>query len=77
MDYIMPQHFFSSGYCFKKLFLFDNNNDMTNKPIVIGAVATETKVKGLDDLEIGGQVETIQTTTLLRTARILRREMET
>ena len=44
-------------------------------PIVIGALGTITKgfLKGLEDLEIGGQVETIQTTALLRTARILRR----
>ena len=33
--------------------------------------------KGLEDLEAGGRVETIQTTTLLRTARILRRVLET
>ena len=39
-------------------------------PIVIGAFDTVTKglFKGLDDLEVGGQVDTIQTTTLLRTA---------
>ena len=48
-------------------------------PIVIGAFGTVTKglLKGLEDLEIGGGVETIQTTTLLRTARILRRALET
>ena len=44
-------------------------------PIVIGAFGTITKglLKGLEDLEVGGQVETIQMTALLRTARILRR----
>ena len=44
-------------------------------PIVIGALGTVTKglVQGLEDLEITGQVETIQTTALLRSARILRR----
>ena len=44
-------------------------------PIVIGAFGTVTKglLKGLEDLEVGGRVETIQTTTLLRTVRILRR----
>ena len=44
-------------------------------PIVIGAFGTVTKglLKGLEDLEVGGRVETIKTTTLLRTARILRR----
>ena len=40
-------------------------------PIVIGAFSTVTKglLKGLEDLEIRGQAEIIQTTTLLRTAR--------
>ena len=44
-------------------------------PIVIGAFGTVTKglVKGLEDLEVGGRVESIQTTALLRMARILRR----
>ena len=47
--------------------------------IVIGAFGTVTKglLKGLEDLEVGGRVETIQTTALLRTARILRRVLET
>ena len=44
-------------------------------PIVIGALDTVIKglVQELEDLEIRKQVETIQTTTLLRSARILRR----
>ena len=48
-------------------------------PIVIGAFDTVTKrfLKGLEDLEVGGRVETIQTITLLRTARILRRVLDT
>ena len=48
-------------------------------PIVIGAFGTITKglLKSLEDLEIGGRTETIQTTALLRTARILRRILET
>ena len=48
-------------------------------PIVIGAFGAITKglLKGLEDLEVGWRVETIQTTTLLRTARILRRVLET
>ena len=48
-------------------------------PIVIGAFGSVTKglLKGLDDLEVGGQVDTIQTTALLRTARIQRRFLET
>ena len=47
-------------------------------PIVIGAFGTVTKglLKGLEDLEVGGRVETIQTTALLRTARIQRRVLE-
>ena len=48
-------------------------------PIVICAFGTVTKVflEGLEDLEVSGRVETIQTTALLRTARILRRVLET
>ena len=57
----------------------NNNNKVTIVPIVIGALGTVTKglLKGLGDLETGGRVETIQTTALLRTARILRRVLET
>ena len=52
---------------------------MTIEPIVIGAFGTITKglLKGLEDLEVGGRVETIQMTALLRTARIPRRVLET
>ena len=48
------------------------NMQVTIIPIVIGAFGTVTKglLKELDDLEVGGRVETIQTTPLLRTARI-------
>ena len=55
------------------------NMKVTIVPIVIGALGTITKglLKGLEDLEIGGRVETIQMTALLRTARILRRVLET
>ena len=51
------------------------NMKVTIIPIVIGAFGTVTKwlLKGQEDLEVGGRVETIQTTALLRTARILRR----
>ena len=47
--------------------------------IMIGAlgIVSEGLLKGLDDLEIRGRVETIQTLTLPRTARILRRVLET
>ena len=47
---------------------------------LIGTFGTVTKglQKGMEDLEVGGQVETIQTTALVRTAaRILRRVLET
>ena len=49
------------------------------KPIVTGVFGTVTKglLKGLEELEVGGRVETIQTTTELRTARILRSVLET
>ena len=52
---------------------------VTIVPIVTGALGTITKglLKGLDDLEVGGWVETIQMTAMLRKARILRRVMET
>ena len=48
-------------------------------PIVICAFGTVTKglLKGLEDLEVSERVETIQTTALLKTARILRRDHET
>ena len=46
---------------------------------VIGAFETVTKglLKGLEDLEVGGRVETIKTAALLRRAKILRRVLET
>ena len=55
------------------------NMKVTIIPIVIDVFGTVTKglLKGLEDLEVGGRVETIQTTALLRTARILRRVLET
>ena len=44
-------------------------------PIVIAAFGTVTKglLKCLEDLEVCGRVESIQTTALLKTARILKR----
>ena len=52
---------------------------MTVVPIWIGAFGIVTKwlLQGLNDLDVGGRVGTIQTTALLRTARILRRVLET
>ena len=55
------------------------NMKVTIVPVVIGAFGTITKglIKDLEDLEVGGREETIQMTALLRTARILRRVLET
>ena len=54
------------------------NMKVTIIPLTIGAFGTVTKglLKGLEDLEIRGRVETIRTSTLLRTARILRRVLQ-
>ena len=55
------------------------NVKVTIIPIVIGAFGTVTKglLKGLEDFEMRGRVETIQITSLLRMGRILRRVLET
>ena len=55
------------------------NMKVTIIPIVICTFGTVAKglLKGLEDLEVGGRVETIQTKALLKTARILRRVLET
>ena len=55
------------------------NMKVTVIPIVIGAFGTITKelLKGLEDLEVGGRVETIQKTVLLKRAGILRSVLET
>ena len=55
------------------------NMKMTIVPIVIGAFGTITRglLKSLEELEVGGRVETIQMIALLRTDRILRRVLET
>ena len=55
------------------------NMKVTIVPIVISAFSTITKglLKGLEDLEVDGWVETLQMTALLRIARILRRVLET
>ena len=47
-------------------------------PIVRGALTTNSKVlvQGLEDLEIKELVETIQSTALLRSARILRKVLD-
>ena len=55
------------------------NMKVTIVPIVIGAFGTVAKglLKSLEDLEVGGRMETIQTTVLLKTDRILKRVLET
>ena len=55
------------------------NMKVTFLPIVIGALGTVAKglIMGLEDLEIRGREEIIQTTTLSRSTRILRRVLET
>ena len=52
--------------------------NVTVIPVVIGAHGRVTKglVQGLEDLEIRGWLETIQTIVLLGSARILRRVLE-
>ena len=54
-------------------------HEMTFIPTIIGTLDTFTKelIKGLEDLEIKGRVETIQTTALLISDSILRRVLET
>ena len=55
------------------------NMKVTVITVVIGALDTVTigLVQGLEGLKITGRVETIQTTALLRSSRILRRVLET
>ena len=55
------------------------NMKVTFISIIIGALVTVTEglLKGLEDLKIRGRVGTIQTTKLLRSAKILRRVLET
>ena len=51
---------------------------VTMMPILIGVLGTVSKgwVPGLGVLQIKGRVETIRTTVLLRSARILRRVLK-
>ena len=48
-------------------------------PLVIDALGTISKglVKGLEEFEIGGRAEAIQTTVLLKLVEILRTVLET
>ena len=75
--------FFQFYYVVSTWTLLENrklwNMKMTFIQIVIDAFVTVTKgiLKGLEDLEIRGRVETTQPITLLGTARILKRVLET
>ena len=55
------------------------NMQVTIVPIFIGSFVTVSKglLKGREDVEVGGREGTIKTATLLKTARILRRVLET
>ena len=55
------------------------NMNVTIILVMIGAFSIVTKglQKGLEYLEVGGRVETIQTTAVLRTAKILRIFLDT
>ena len=88
VDFVVPaDHRIKLKECDKKDKYLDLARELKKKlnmqvtiiPIVIGSFGTVTKglLKGQEDLEVGGRVETIQTTILLRTARILRRVLET
>ena len=88
VDFALPaDHIINLKECEKKAKYLDLvrelkklwNMKVTIVPIVSGALGTITKglFKGLEDLEVGGRVEIIQTTELLKTARILRRVLET
>ena len=86
LDFVVPaDHRIKLKECEKKEKYFNlarelkKNMKVTIVPIVIGAFGTVTKglLKGLEDSEVDGQVETIQTVALLKTARILRRVLET
>ena len=52
---------------------------MTVIPIITGVLGTVSKglERGLKEAEIGGQIETNQTTEMLKSARIPRRVLET
>ena len=84
VDFAVPaDHTMKLRECEKKDKYLDLTRELKNcgtiLPIVIGGLGTVTEgaVKGLKDFEIRGRVETIQTTALLRTARLLRRVVET
>ena len=77
VDFAVPaDHRIKLKECEKRDKYLDLARELT---IVIGAFGMMTKglLKGLENLEVGGRVEATQTTVLLKTARILRRVLET
>ena len=88
VDFVVPAvHRINLKECEKKDKYLDLAREFKNLwnmkvkivPIVSCTLGTITKglLKGLEDLEVDGRVETIQTTALLRTTRTLRRVLET
>ena len=84
VDFAVPaDHRIKLKDCEKRIststFLRNRKKYGTCIPFEIGAFSSVTKrlLKGLEDLEAGRQVKTIQTIALLGMARILRRVLET
>ena len=89
VDFAVPaDHRIKLKECEKKGRHFDLARELKKKlwnmkgtfiPIVVSAFGTVTirLFKGQEDLEVGGRVESIQTTALFRMARILIRVQET
>ena len=89
VDFAVPSdHRIKLKECEKRDKYFDLARELKKKlwsmkvtiiPIVIGSFDSVTKglFKGREYLEVGCRVETIQTSALLKTARILRRVLET
>ena len=89
VDFAVPaDHIITLRECEKKDKCLDLARELKKKlwkmkvtiaPIGIGAFGTITKglLKGLEDLKVGGLVQTIQITALLRTASIQRRILYT
>ena len=80
VDFAVPaDHRINLKECEKKDKYLDLAKELKIVPVVIGALDTIAKglLKGLEDLEVGRRVETIQMTALLIAARILRRVLKT
>ena len=81
VDFAVPaKHRKKPKECEKKDKYFELwNMKVSIVSIVIGAFGTVTEglLKGLEDLEVRGRGKTIQTKAVLKTARILRRVLQT